>query len=157
MQEAEGKTEAPEKITTDTLWTQQQPRGWERSRRSPESSERSRDPTGVRNPPDLLPHLCLCSSCEYCSSPQRSHATPAETKHFNTPRRFSFLSPKNQILSKGFMEKPWMQNPHSSTRSASWSRTVRVPLYTTELTVFINGDVHNYYGLYFILAHSWDC
>lgn len=151
MQEAEGKTEAPEKITTDTLWTQQQPRGWERSRRSPESSERSRDPTGVRNPPDLPMPLFIMWILLVTA------ATPAETKHFNTPRRFSFLSPKNQILSKGFMEKPWMQDPHSSTRSASWSRTVRVPLYTTELTVFINGDVHNYYGLYFILAHSWDC
>lgn len=151
MQEAEGKTEAPEKITTDTLWTQQQPRGWERSWRSPESSERSRDPTGVRNPPDLLPHLCLCSSCEYCSSPQPH----LQRRNTSIPRE-DFPSSAQRIKSSA-KEKPWMQNPHSSTRSASWSRTVRVPLYTTELTVFINGDVHNYYGLYFILAHSWDC
>lgn len=153
MQEAEGKTEAPEKITTDTLWTQQQPRGWERSRRSPESSERSRDPTGVRNPPDLLPHLCLCSSCEYCSSPQPH----LQRRNTSIPRE-DFPSSAQRIKSSAKTRK----NPECRIHTAApdqhhgagqWESHYN----TTELTVFINGDVHNYYGLYFILAHSWDC
>lgn len=78
--------------------------------------------------------------------------TCRETKPFNTPRRFSFFIPKNQILSKGFMEKPWMQNPGCTQQECnptqqhpisimeqySESHVIHYCHIHSELTVFIN-------------------
>lgn len=107
------------------------------------------------NRSEKSPRFTYASVHHVNTARHRSHTCRDETLQY--PEKIFLPQPKEsnpqqRIYGKTLNAESTQQHPISIMEQDSES-----PIFTTELTVFINGDVHNYYGLYFILAHSWDC